>query len=40
MLQDFVLPSFLTAPGRAMAGAFLAEAQAMLAMDDLMEGHQ
>lgn len=36
MLEDFVLPSFLTPQGRAMAGAFLAEGQAMIEMDRRM----
>lgn len=36
MLEDFVLPSFLTPQGLAMAGALLAEARAMTEMDERM----
>lgn len=36
MLEDFVLPSFLTPQGLAMAGALLAEGQAMSEMDERM----
>jgi hypothetical protein len=37
MLEDFVLPSFLTDVGRAMAEALLAEGVASAGMDDLMK---
>jgi hypothetical protein len=36
MLEDFVLPSFLTTQGLAMARALLAEGQAMTEMDERM----
>lgn len=36
MLEDFVLPSFLTPQGLAMAGALLAEGRAMTEMDERM----
>lgn len=36
MLEDFVLPSFLTPQGLAMAGALLAEGRAMSEMDERM----
>ena len=36
MLEDFVLPSFLTDAGKAMAEALLAEGVASAGMDDLM----
>ena len=36
MLQDFVLPSFLTPQGRAMAGALLAEGLAMSTLTERM----
>jgi HD domain len=37
MLQDFVLPSFLTPQGRAMAGALLAEGLAMTTLTERMK---